>query len=64
MSVKKRIIIQNNLRLKDYIKISFSGEFSYAKLEEKKQNRRGCYILRESEIKYNVYYIDVCTKTG
>lgn len=38
------------------------GEFSYAKLEEKRANRPGCFILRESEIKYNTYYIDVCTK--
>lgn len=38
------------------------GEFSYAKLEEKRNNRPGCFIIRESESKYNVYYIDVCMK--
>ncbi|CAG9828556.1 unnamed protein product [Diabrotica balteata] len=38
------------------------GEFSYAKLEEKRGNRAGCFIVRESESKYNDYYIDVCIK--
>ncbi|RZC37630.1 tyrosine-protein kinase hopscotch [Asbolus verrucosus] len=38
------------------------GEFSYAKLEEKRGNRPGCFIIRESAVKYNNYYIDVCTK--
>ncbi|KAF2897768.1 hypothetical protein ILUMI_08399 [Ignelater luminosus] len=38
------------------------GEFSYAKLEEKRENRPGCFTLRESETKYNVYYLDVCMK--
>ncbi|XP_046997738.1 tyrosine-protein kinase hopscotch [Schistocerca americana] len=37
------------------------GEFSYAKLQEKRNNKAGCFILRESETKYNVYYLDVCT---
>ncbi|XP_018575344.1 tyrosine-protein kinase hopscotch [Anoplophora glabripennis] len=40
------------------------GEFSYAKLESKRGNRAGCFILRESESKYNSYYIDVCMKEG
>lgn len=38
------------------------GEFSYAKLEEKRANRPGCFILRESEAKYNTFYLDVCSK--
>ncbi|XP_031329480.1 tyrosine-protein kinase hopscotch [Photinus pyralis] len=38
------------------------GEFSYAKLEEKRGNRPGCFILRESQLKYNTYYIDVCMR--
>ncbi|XP_015116546.1 tyrosine-protein kinase hopscotch [Diachasma alloeum] len=38
------------------------GEFSYAKLEEKRSNRAGTFILRESETKYNVYYLDACGK--
>ncbi|CAH1103307.1 unnamed protein product [Psylliodes chrysocephalus] len=39
------------------------GEFSYAKLEEKRANRPGCFIIRESESsRYNDYYIDVCMK--
>ncbi|KAG8222937.1 hypothetical protein J437_LFUL000232 [Ladona fulva] len=38
------------------------GEFSYAKLEEKRNNKPGCYILRESETSYDVYYLDVCTE--
>lgn len=40
------------------------GEFSYAKLESKRGNRAGCFIIRESESKYNSYYIDVCMKEG
>ncbi|XP_069675687.1 tyrosine-protein kinase hopscotch [Periplaneta americana] len=38
------------------------GEFSYAKLEEKRNNAPGCFILRQSESKYEVFYLDVCTK--
>ncbi|KAF5275199.1 hypothetical protein FQR65_LT04231 [Abscondita terminalis] len=38
------------------------GEFSYAKLQEKRNNHPGCFIIRESESKFNVYYIDVCMK--
>ncbi|XP_046425755.1 tyrosine-protein kinase hopscotch isoform X1 [Neodiprion fabricii] len=38
------------------------GEFSYAKLEEKRSNRPGTFVLRESETKYNVFYLDVCGK--
>lgn len=40
------------------------GEFSYAKLEEKCDNKAGCFILRESESKYNTFFIDVCTKNS
>ncbi|XP_045460768.1 tyrosine-protein kinase hopscotch isoform X2 [Harmonia axyridis] len=40
------------------------GEFSYAKLEEKRSNRPGCFIIRESETKYNQYFIDVCIKNS
>ncbi|KAG5896415.1 hypothetical protein JTB14_022498 [Gonioctena quinquepunctata] len=40
------------------------GEFSYAKLESKRGNRPGCFVIRESESKYNNYYIDVCMKEG
>ncbi|RZF41575.1 hypothetical protein LSTR_LSTR000289 [Laodelphax striatellus] len=37
------------------------GEFSYAKLSEKRNNEEGCFILRESETAYDTYYMDVCT---
>nr|XP_018902060.1 PREDICTED: tyrosine-protein kinase hopscotch [Bemisia tabaci] len=37
-----------------------SGEFSYAKLEEKRNNKAGCYILRQSDTSYDTYYVDVC----
>ncbi|XP_051167397.1 tyrosine-protein kinase hopscotch [Leptopilina boulardi] len=40
------------------------GEFSYAKLKEKRGNRFGTYILRESETMYNVIYLDACGKDG
>ncbi|KAJ8947274.1 hypothetical protein NQ318_014170 [Aromia moschata] len=40
------------------------GEFSYAKLEAKRANKAGCFIIRESESKYNNYFIDVCLKDG
>ncbi|KAK2578134.1 hypothetical protein KPH14_012606 [Odynerus spinipes] len=39
-------------------------EFAHGKLEEKRANRPGSYILRESETEYNVYYFDVCGKDG
>ncbi|KAF7385653.1 hypothetical protein HZH66_011495 [Vespula vulgaris] len=39
-------------------------EFAYGKLEEKRANRPGSYILRESETEYNVYYFDSCGKDG
>ncbi|XP_070150583.1 tyrosine-protein kinase hopscotch [Polyergus mexicanus] len=39
-------------------------EFAYAKLREKRANKPGTYILRESETEYDVYYIDVCNKAG
>lgn len=38
------------------------GHFSYAKLEEKRSNKPGCFILRESESSYDAYYLDVCIK--
>lgn len=41
-----------------------SGEFSYTKLEEKRNCDKGCYILRESETVYGEYYLDVCCKQG
>ncbi|XP_050296167.1 tyrosine-protein kinase hopscotch-like isoform X2 [Anthonomus grandis grandis] len=40
------------------------GEFSYAKLEAKTNNRLGCFIIRESETSYTTYYIDACVKDG
>ncbi|EZA58280.1 hypothetical protein DMN91_006513 [Ooceraea biroi] len=40
------------------------AEFSSAKLKEKRANKPGTYVLRESEDAYNVYYIDVCGKDG
>ncbi|XP_015172173.1 PREDICTED: tyrosine-protein kinase hopscotch isoform X1 [Polistes dominula] len=39
-------------------------EFAYGKIEEKRANRPGSYIIRESETEYNVYYIDYCGKDG
>ncbi|XP_050456065.1 tyrosine-protein kinase hopscotch [Cataglyphis hispanica] len=39
-------------------------EFAYAKLREKRANKPGTYILRESETEYDVYYIDVCNIAG
>ncbi|XP_014205005.1 tyrosine-protein kinase hopscotch [Copidosoma floridanum] len=38
------------------------GEFSYAKLDNERSNRPGTFILRESETKYNAYYLDACGK--
>ncbi|XP_028032400.1 tyrosine-protein kinase hopscotch isoform X1 [Bombyx mandarina] len=40
------------------------GAFSYRKLEEKRGKKHGCYILRQCQDEYNVYYLDVCTKTS
>ncbi|XP_033312196.1 tyrosine-protein kinase hopscotch isoform X1 [Bombus bifarius] len=39
-------------------------EFSYMKLQQKRANKPGSYILRESETEYNVYYLDACNKEG
>ncbi|XP_014602066.1 PREDICTED: tyrosine-protein kinase hopscotch isoform X2 [Polistes canadensis] len=39
-------------------------EFAYGKIEEKRANRPGSYIIRESETEYNVYYFDYCGKDG
>lgn len=50
------------LNQQHYLILLFRGEFSYAKLEDKRNNSPGCFILRESEVKYNVYYLDVCTE--
>ncbi|KAK9497663.1 hypothetical protein O3M35_004350 [Rhynocoris fuscipes] len=38
------------------------GKFSYAKLEQKRDNKPGCFIIRESELCFNLYYIDVCNE--
>lgn len=40
------------------------GAFSYRKLEEKREKKHGCYILRQCQDVYNVYYLDVCTKNS
>ncbi|KAG6456774.1 hypothetical protein O3G_MSEX009942 [Manduca sexta] len=40
------------------------GAFSYRKLEEKRGKKHGCYILRQCQDEYNVYYLDVCTKNS
>lgn len=46
------------------MQVCFSGEFSYAKIEQKRDNKKGCYIMRECELNYDVYYIDVCSTDG
>ncbi|VVD04448.1 unnamed protein product, partial [Leptidea sinapis] len=40
------------------------GAFSYRKLEEKRSKKHGCYILRQCQDDYNVYYLDVCSKNS
>ncbi|KAK0091600.1 hypothetical protein PV326_002968, partial [Microctonus aethiopoides] len=40
------------------------GGFSYHKLEEKRSNHPGTFILRESETQYGVFYLDSCGKDG
>ncbi|XP_041984957.1 tyrosine-protein kinase hopscotch [Aricia agestis] len=40
------------------------GAFSYRKLEEKRGKKHGCYILRQCQDDYNVFYLDVCTKNS
>ncbi|CAL7948800.1 unnamed protein product [Xylocopa violacea] len=39
-------------------------EFAYTKLQQKRANKPGSYLLRESETEYNVYYLDACNKEG
>ncbi|KAK6642747.1 hypothetical protein RUM43_004249 [Polyplax serrata] len=38
------------------------GQFSYSKLEDKRNNKPGTFIIRESETLYDTYYLDVCTE--
>ncbi|CAH2267020.1 jg6719 [Pararge aegeria aegeria] len=40
------------------------GAFSYRKLEEKRAKKYGCYVLRQCQDDYNVYYLDVCSKNS
>ncbi|XP_049876791.1 tyrosine-protein kinase hopscotch [Pectinophora gossypiella] len=40
------------------------GAFSYRKLEEKRSKKHGCYILRQCQEDYNIYYLDVCTQNS
>ncbi|CAH2089621.1 unnamed protein product [Euphydryas editha] len=40
------------------------GAFSYRKLDEKRGKKHGCYILRQCQDDYNVFYLDVCTKNS
>ncbi|XP_014245974.2 uncharacterized protein LOC106664605 [Cimex lectularius] len=40
------------------------GVFAYNKLEKKRENKPGCFILRECENTYNTYLVDVCTNTS
>ncbi|XP_077293855.1 tyrosine-protein kinase hopscotch [Arctopsyche grandis] len=40
------------------------GEFSYHKLEEKRSNKTGCFIVRQCDQQYDVYCIDVCVKNS
>ncbi|OAD58872.1 Tyrosine-protein kinase hopscotch [Eufriesea mexicana] len=37
-------------------------EFSYTKLHQKRANKPGSYLLRESDTEYNVYYLDAYNK--
>ena len=34
--------------------------FAYEKLKKKRENKQGCYLLRQSCISYNEYCLDVC----
>lgn len=45
-------------------KFHFRQEFAYAKLQQKRANKPGSYLLRESETEYNVFYLDACNKDG
>ncbi|KAJ2948407.1 hypothetical protein O0L34_g7646 [Tuta absoluta] len=40
------------------------GAFSYRKLEEKRAKKHGCYILRQCQEDYNIFYLDVCTQNN
>ncbi|KAF4530900.1 hypothetical protein B566_EDAN017815, partial [Ephemera danica] len=46
--------------LDGYYRLIANGEFSYAKLEEKRGCKPGSYILRESELQYDAFFLDVC----
>lgn len=45
-----------------YFLTYYSGEFAYLKLAEKRNNKVGTFLLRESDVCYDQYFVDVCTK--
>lgn len=46
-----------------FLFFSSSISFAHRKLEEKSNNDAGCYIIRECEFVYDVYYVDVWIST-
>lgn len=40
--------------------MSFSDSFAYEKLRTKRQNKHGCFLLRESQFNYDEYFLDIC----
>ena len=47
-----------------FLNIQFRDFFSYEKLRKKRQNKQGCFILRESQTNYDEYLLDVCLEDG
>ena len=39
-------------------------EFAYSKLKNKRNNKQGCYILRENHASYDELCLDVCLVDG
>lgn len=42
-----------------YLFLQCRKTYAYQKLEKKSNNEMGCYLLRESEVEYDEYYIDI-----
>ena len=39
-------------------------EFAYKKLKHKRQNKPGCWVLRQSQSHYDEFHLDVCLNEG
>ena len=55
-NIREHKILMNNISTSLFSRDSFA----YEKLRTKRQNKHGCYLLRESHTNYDDFYLDVC----